>query len=74
MPIYVRKRKIVTIEDAFDQDDWSAWSNFSPKVKATVQTVGDDLDGDDCSSKISEATTSAGQRITPQGEPDLVFV
>ena len=33
----------MTIEDAFDQDDWSAWSNFSPKVKATVQTVGDDL-------------------------------
>merc|ERR1712154_76825 len=31
--------------DAFDQDDWSAWSNFSPKVKATVQNVA----------KISEA-------------------
>ncbi|KAH8046064.1 phosphopyruvate hydratase [Aureococcus anophagefferens] len=22
---------IVTIEDAFDQDDWAAWTNFSPK-------------------------------------------
>merc|ERR1719263_870751 len=34
---------IVTIEDAFDQDDWAAWSNFAPRVKQTVQTVGDDL-------------------------------
>jgi len=34
---------IVTIEDAFDQDDWAAWSAFAPKVKSTVQTVGDDL-------------------------------
>ena len=45
---------IVTIEDAFDQDDWSAWSNFSPKVKATVQTVGDDLTVTNVA-KISEA-------------------
>ncbi|KAH8065946.1 phosphopyruvate hydratase [Aureococcus anophagefferens] len=34
---------IVTIEDAFDQDDWAAWTNFSPKVRATVQSVGDDI-------------------------------
>ena len=44
----------MTIEDAFDQDDWSAWSNFSPKVKATVQTVGDDLTVTNVA-KISEA-------------------
>ncbi|XP_006824733.2 enolase-like, partial [Saccoglossus kowalevskii] len=32
---------IVSIEDAFDQDDWAAWSKFQSNV--TIQLVGDDL-------------------------------
>ena len=43
---------IVTIEDAFDQDDWAAWSNFNAKAKC--QTVGDDLTVTNVA-KISEA-------------------
>jgi len=34
---------IVTIEDAFDQDDWASWSAFTPKFAAKVQSVGDDI-------------------------------
>lgn len=34
---------IVTIEDAFDQDDWANWSTFVSKVGDKVQVVGDDL-------------------------------
>ncbi|CAM9856666.1 unnamed protein product [Ascophyllum nodosum] len=34
---------IVSIEDAFDQDDWEGWIDFSSKVGEKVQTVGDDL-------------------------------
>lgn len=34
---------IVTIEDAFDQDDWAAWSSFTPGVTEKLQVVGDDL-------------------------------
>merc|ERR1712216_273605 len=34
---------IVTVEDPFDQDDWSAWSAFCGRVGADVQVVGDDL-------------------------------
>lgn len=34
---------IVSIEDAFDQDDWAGWIDFSSKVGEKVQTVGDDL-------------------------------
>ncbi|XP_077998007.1 alpha-enolase-like [Glandiceps talaboti] len=32
---------IVSIEDAFDQDDWDAWSKFQAAV--SIQIVGDDL-------------------------------
>jgi len=32
---------IVSIEDAFDQDDWSAWSKF--QAGTDIQVVGDDL-------------------------------
>lgn len=32
---------IVSIEDAFDQDDWSAWSKFC--ASTDIQVVGDDL-------------------------------
>jgi len=32
---------VVSIEDAFDQDDWVAWSKFS--AQTSIQIVGDDL-------------------------------
>jgi enolase len=34
---------IVTIEDPFDEDDWSNWSKFTAKNSAAFQVVGDDL-------------------------------
>eukprot|EP00529_Nitzschia_sp_RCC80_P040820 CAMPEP_0113516612 /NCGR_PEP_ID=MMETSP0014_2-20120614/41690_1 /TAXON_ID=2857 /ORGANISM="Nitzschia sp." /LENGTH=485 /DNA_ID=CAMNT_0000413497 /DNA_START=89 /DNA_END=1546 /DNA_ORIENTATION=+ /assembly_acc=CAM_ASM_000159 len=34
---------IVTIEDPFDEDDWSNWSKFTGKNKEQFQIVGDDL-------------------------------
>lgn len=34
---------IVTIEDPFDEDDWSNWSKFTKKNGKTFQVVGDDL-------------------------------
>jgi len=37
----VAKYPIVSIEDAFDQDDWAAWSAFTKSVD--IQVVGDDL-------------------------------
>jgi len=37
----IAKYPIVSIEDPFDQDDWSAWSKLT--AKAGIQIVGDDL-------------------------------
>jgi enolase len=34
---------IVTIEDPFDEDDWSNWSKFTAKNSKSFQVVGDDL-------------------------------
>lgn len=34
---------IVTIEDPFDEDDWSNWSKFTKSNGKTFQVVGDDL-------------------------------
>jgi len=34
---------IVTIEDPFDEDDWSGWSKFTGKNAEQFQIVGDDL-------------------------------
>merc|ERR1712127_914045 len=34
---------IVTIEDPFDEDDWTNWSKFTEKNGAQFQVVGDDL-------------------------------
>ena len=34
---------IVTIEDPFDEDDWSNWSKFTAKNGEAFQVVGDDL-------------------------------
>lgn len=37
------KFPIVTIEDPFDQDDWTNWQKITPKVSSKVQIVADDL-------------------------------
>ena len=37
------KYPIVTIEDPFDQDDWTNWSKITAKLGVDVQIVGDDL-------------------------------
>jgi enolase len=34
---------VVTIEDAFDEDDWESWSSMVSSVGTEVQIVGDDL-------------------------------
>jgi len=34
---------IVTIEDPFDEDDWTNWSKFTAKNSEAFQVVGDDL-------------------------------
>lgn len=34
---------IVTVEDPFDEDDWSNWSKFTEKNSEAFQVVGDDL-------------------------------
>jgi enolase len=39
----ISKYPIVTIEDPFDQDDWSNWTKFCQDVGKDVQIVGDDL-------------------------------
>jgi len=39
----IKNYPVVTIEDAFDQDDWTNWSAFCGKVGKDVQIVGDDL-------------------------------
>ncbi|KAI9344128.1 enolase [Pilaira anomala] len=38
---FAEKYPIVSIEDAFDQDDWSAWSHLA--AESEFQLVGDDL-------------------------------
>ncbi|PIK55375.1 putative gamma-enolase-like [Apostichopus japonicus] len=38
---FIANYPVVSIEDAFDQDDWSAWSSFMSQV--SIQLVGDDL-------------------------------
>lgn len=37
----ISKYPVISIEDAFDQDDWAAWTKFS--AETPVQIVGDDL-------------------------------
>eukprot|EP00529_Nitzschia_sp_RCC80_P023193 CAMPEP_0113453192 /NCGR_PEP_ID=MMETSP0014_2-20120614/7233_1 /TAXON_ID=2857 /ORGANISM="Nitzschia sp." /LENGTH=460 /DNA_ID=CAMNT_0000344583 /DNA_START=80 /DNA_END=1462 /DNA_ORIENTATION=+ /assembly_acc=CAM_ASM_000159 len=39
----IDKYPIVTIEDPFDQDDWTNWSKITAAVGDKVQIVGDDL-------------------------------
>ncbi|KAG8434422.1 hypothetical protein GDO86_012697 [Hymenochirus boettgeri] len=38
---FVKDYPVVSIEDPFDQDDWSAWTKFTES--AGIQVVGDDL-------------------------------
>ncbi|CAK1551158.1 unnamed protein product [Leptosia nina] len=38
---FIKDFPMVSIEDPFDQDDWSAWSNFTGRT--SIQIVGDDL-------------------------------
>jgi enolase len=49
---FVRDYPIVSIEDPFDQDDWSSWSKLTKAV--SIQIVGDDLTVTN-PSRISEA-------------------
>ena len=39
----INKYPIISIEDPFDQDDWSAYTKFNAKVGGKIQIVGDDL-------------------------------
>merc|ERR1712083_714517 len=47
---------IVTIEDAFDEDDWPNWQELVAKIGKDVQVVGDDLTVTN-PKKISRAVT-----------------
>jgi enolase len=40
---WAAKYPLVSIEDAFAEDDWAAWSAFNIKYGDKIQTVGDDL-------------------------------
>jgi len=37
----IKNYPVISIEDAFDQDDWDSWSKFHKQID--VQLVGDDL-------------------------------
>lgn len=39
----VNKYPIVSIEDPFDQDDWTQYTAFTKRIGTNVQVVGDDL-------------------------------
>ena len=39
----VQKYKIMSIEDPFGENDWSAWTKLLNKTKNKLQIVGDDL-------------------------------
>jgi len=40
---YCKKYPIVSIEDPFDQDDWTGYTHMTSKLGEKVQIVGDDL-------------------------------
>ena len=40
---WIDEYPIVSIEDAFGEDDWNSWSHFTKKEGHRVQVVGDDL-------------------------------
>ncbi len=39
----VNKYPILSIEDAFGEEDWQAWTQFTSKLGKKIQIVGDDL-------------------------------
>lgn len=40
---FVSEYPIVSIEDPFDQDDWSTYAKLTEEIGQNVQIVGDDL-------------------------------
>ncbi|XP_077167455.1 alpha-enolase isoform X2 [Paroedura picta] len=40
---FVKSYPLVSIEDPFDQDDWTSWKKFTNCVGTGIQVVGDDL-------------------------------
>lgn len=40
---WVNKYPIISIEDGFDEDDWSGWAKHTAKTGDRIQIVGDDL-------------------------------
>lgn len=40
---WTEKYPLISIEDAFDQDDWTGYENFTKMMNNKVQIVGDDL-------------------------------
>jgi enolase len=40
---FVKQYNLISIEDPFDQDDWSSYAKLTSKVGKDVQIVGDDL-------------------------------
>ena len=40
---FVSEYPIVSIEDPFDQDDWSTYAKLTDEIGEQVQIVGDDL-------------------------------
>lgn len=38
---FIKEFPMVSIEDPFDQDDWSAWTSLTSRTP--IQIVGDDL-------------------------------
>ena len=46
MSIYESWQKsfpLISIEDAFSEDDWNSWSQFTKKITNNLQLIGDDL-------------------------------
>ena len=38
-----KKFPLISIEDAFSENDWTAWTQFTEKIKNNLQLIGDDL-------------------------------
>lgn len=51
---FISDHPMVTVEDPFDEDDWSAWSALTADVGVQTQIVGDDLTVTNCT-KIGRA-------------------
>lgn len=51
---FINDHPMVTVEDPFDEDDWSAWAGLTADVGSGTQIVGDDLTVTNCN-KIERA-------------------